>query len=178
MIAYGNNPNRSEAAKQLAQKCFAHLALEESFLRTIIDSSQRTRNALLSADVTAATACLEQQGAISVQRDEFARKREALREEISVQTGVSREKVALQDLIDRLPPSASQPLAEQRDRLRTLARQADETNRGNATLVCYSLEFLRQLLVMITGGTDSGRRYGPAGAVQEAGCGVIVSVQG
>jgi hypothetical protein len=84
----------------------------------------------------------------------------------------------LQALIDHIGVMKGAGLLTRRDRVRSLALEVNEVNRDNAVLVNYSLEFLREVLTTITGGTEQGKRYSPGGAYQGAGCGVIVSVQG
>jgi hypothetical protein len=162
----------------ILEKCLAHLDGEETHLQTILDCLREVRAGLISTDHQGLAKSLQEQETLSEKGHELATRREDLRGELAKYLGNSPRVATLGAVIDHIGAKKAAGLLTRRNRVRSLALEVNEINRDNAVLVNYSLAFVREVLRGITGSTEQGKRYSPAGAYQGAGCGVIVSVQG
>ncbi len=156
----------------------AHLAREEILLGRALASLRRVRAALLHNDLPELAAALGEQTVLAQDTEAVRQARVDLLLELALALDLSFEESTLSVLLDRLPAKAAQPLADYRERLRKLAREADSLNRGNAALVNCCLGFVQRLLSDLTGGEANGERYTPAGKHSMTAYGTLVRARG
>ena len=143
-----------------------------------LTSLHQVRAALVSNNLQALRTALEQQCDIAQAGKDLRCKRDLLRQELAAVTGTASESVTVQMLALCLPGERGDRLERCRQRLRQMATEVDQVNRGNATLVWHCLNFMQGLLVAITGGESTGGRYNAGGQRQEAACGSLIQMRG
>jgi hypothetical protein len=166
-----------EILANMALVCLAHMDQEEMLLAQTRECLRRVREALLHDDAAAVAEALARQNHLAQTSEQIGATRGQLLQSVAAALDVPLSGVTLQLLAARVPGELSERLAACRVRVQRLAKEVDELNRGNAALIGYSLQFVHQLLIALTGGEAIGDRYGPVGKVPSMGCGSVVSTQ-
>src|SRR6266849_4488796 len=162
-----------EILTNLALICLAHMDREELLLSETRECLRRVRDALLQDDGAAVREALTRQNYLAQTSEEIWAQRGRFCQSVAAALDIPLNGVTLQLLAARVPGELGERLAACRLRVRRLAKEVDELNRGNAALIGYSLQFVHQLLVALTGGEAMGERYGPIGKVPSMGCGSV-----
>jgi FlgN protein len=166
------------SAAKLAQEFMGHLEREEQALRISMEVLRQVRAGLVGNDLKALTTGLERQAKAIHASAELEKARARLRHELARTLKIPFHTATLTALAERLPGSSRQRLTSHRDRLRLLAREADQLNRNNAALIRYCLDFFSRLLVHLTGGPGIVERYGPSGSPHAGMCGSFFQARG
>ncbi len=145
----------------LARRTLADLDQEAVALDAALETARRVRAALRAGDPDALATELQHQP--DAPPDERGRRRWQLRQEWAGVLGTSPEAVTLTAVAGRLPAEEAGRLTRLQERLRGLAAEADELNRGNAAMAGQCRNFLREVLGGIAGGHGGGC-YSPRGS--------------
>lgn len=165
-------------APAIALACLAHMEHEEAMLAGTLESLREVRSALLDGDLGALKQALDQQAHTARAAEELRRRRVTARAEWAAAIGVPANAVTLAALAARLPADTAERLDRCRARLKQMAAEVEQLNRGNAALVRHSLEFLHEFFVSVTGGEHVGDRYRPSGALERTACGTLFEGRG
>jgi hypothetical protein len=155
-----------------------HLGQEEILLTASLQVLQQVRAALVQDDQAALTQANQQQEEMVKRNEELGEKRARLLQATASLLGTVPQSVTLRTVTERFPGDAALRLLDSRDRLRKLAVEVDEWNRGNALVVGHCLHFVQEMLRGLTHCESTGACYGPAGLYQETSCGSILSARG
>jgi hypothetical protein len=161
----------------LVESCLGHLMQEEYLLERTRADLRETRAALIRGGAESIRTALARQQRTSDASRELKERRNLLRQQIAKQLAIPEATASVLRLADSLHTNEAAILAQASRRLRQLADEIQQLNRGNAVLIHHGLAFLQQLLLEISG-ADGGDRYSPAGRFHSAGCGSIVSARG
>ncbi len=171
-------PTISEGPDSLARACADHLAREEAHLLVALAALRHVRSALLAGDWGALPRLLAEHGRLAAGVEGLARDRAAFQEALAPLAGVPKGEVTVRAVARALPADLAAPLLAARDRLETLAREAERLARDNGALLGYSLDFFRRLFEALTGSGEDVGRYGPGGRRQGGGCGPLIQARG
>jgi hypothetical protein len=169
---------RPRDAGSLIPAWLVYLTQEEGFLTTTLESMKRVRAALIQNDLPGLTEALAGQDRAVQTGLDLRQGRGLLQEETAAALGIPAEELTLGRLAARSSGLPGERLALARDRLSQLARELDRTNRDNAIVVRFNLDFYEQMLVAITGGEPGGGGYGPQGNKRAAPCGSLIEARG
>jgi hypothetical protein len=163
----------SRDANALSLACLAHLEQEEAMLGATLDSLKQVRAALVGGDLSALQRAVEYQGHTARAANELKMRRAQLRSQLGAGLGLDPRAVTLQEVSSKLPLANADRIARCRERLHQMAAEVDRLNRGNAALVQYSMDFLHQFLISLTGVDPVGDRYRPSGQIERETCGSV-----
>ncbi len=162
----------------LASACRDHAAREAETLDGLRESLLQVRSALVSHDMTALGDALALQAENQRAVDELRRNRESLQRQTAAGLNLEPAGVTLRVLASRVGGPDGERLGRERERLWRLGAEVERLNAGNAVLARHGLDFVRNLLAVLTGGTPGGDGYGPDGARRAPGCGSLLRVRG
>ena len=162
----------------LTNACGGHAAREADTLEGLRGSLLQVRAALVSHDMAALGDALALQAQNQRAVDELRRSREALQRQAAAGLNLEPASVTLRMLAAHVGGADGERLGRERERLWCLGVEVERLNAGNAVLARHGLDFVRNLLVGLTGGTPGGDGYGPDGAPRPAGCGSLLRVRG
>jgi hypothetical protein len=170
-------PSGPDAARLISDWA-EHLGREEILLTANLQVLRQVREALIQNDQAALTQLGPQQEEMVRTHEELRDQRARLLQQTASLLGIVPQAVTVRALAERFPDGAARGLLGFRDRLRKLAAEVDEWNRGNALVVGHCLHFVQEVLTGLTNSDRGGACYGPAGVYQEAACGSILSARG
>jgi hypothetical protein len=158
--------------------CRDHAAREAETLDGLRSSLMQVRAALVGHDMTALGAALALQAENQRAVDELRRSREVLQRQAATDMNLEPAGLTLRKLAARVGGPDGERLGRERERLWRLGAEVERLNAGNAALARHGLDFTRNLLAVLTGGTPGGDGYGPDGAPRAAGWGSMLRVRG
>jgi hypothetical protein len=162
----------------LASACGDHAVREADTLNGLRGALLQVRAALVSHDMAALGDALAIQAENQRAVDELRRSREALQRQAAARLNLEPASVTLRMLAVHVGGADGERLGRERDHLWHLGVEVERLNAGNAVLARHGLNFVRNLLAGLTGGTPGGDGYGPNGAPRPAGCGSLLRVRG
>jgi hypothetical protein len=104
--------------------------------------------------------------------------REQLCGEWAAHHGTAPEAVSLRLLAQHGTDETREWLLQSRARLRELAGEVRDLNRGNVRLASHCHQFLQQVLQDFTGAARGSPCYGPTGTPRVPVCGALIEVRG
>jgi hypothetical protein len=162
----------------LTSACLDHAVREADTLEGLRTSLMQVRAALVNHDMTALAAALAHQAEGLRAVEELHGRREKLQRQAAEDLKLEPSAVTLRLLATHVGGAAGERLGRERERLWRLGKEIEGLNAGNAALTRHGLDFVRNLLVGLTGGTPGGDGYGPDGARRPAVCGPLLRVRG
>lgn len=162
----------------LTTACRDHADREADTLDGLRSSLLHVRAALVSHDMAALGDALALQAENQRAVDELRRSREALQRQSAAKLALEPATVTLRVLAAHIGGPDGERLGRERERLWRLGAEVERLNADNAVLARHGLDFMRNLLAVLTGGTPGGDGYGPDGTPRAAGCGSMLRVRG
>lgn len=170
-------PTPPSPAGILRTLCETYVSGEEMALNRTVSSVRAIRATLLKGGIEELERSLQLQQEGAAVAAVWRRQRDQFRQDAAACLGMPAESITLGRLLEHLPPGDAEPIRRARQRLRTLAAQVEQLNRGNRILMRYTLDFFQQFFVGLTGGRGSGI-YARSGKQQPAACHSLMQARG